>query len=94
MKVFQGDSGKFLNRVSVGFCLCNISCVLQMILKQLCGSVLKSFWKSCQQHGELWSVELKQGNQHRLGCLLGTKYKPPSRLTTNTEKEGSNSRKY
>lgn len=78
MQVFHGDSGKFPKRVGVGFYLCSISCVLQMILKQLCGPVLKSFGKSCQQHGELWSVELKQGNQHRLGCLLGTKYKAPS----------------
>lgn len=42
------------------FYLCNVSSVLQVVLKQLGGSVLKGFGQSCQQHGELWSVELEQ----------------------------------
>lgn len=40
--------------------LCYVAGVLQMVLKQLCGSVLKSLRQSCQQHAELRSVELEQ----------------------------------
>lgn len=42
--------------------LCNAARVLQMILKQLGGPILKGFGKSCQQHGELWSVQLEEGD--------------------------------
>lgn len=34
--------------------------VLYVILKQFCSSILKGFWKSCQQHAKLRRVELKQ----------------------------------
>lgn len=40
--------------------LCSVASVLQVVLKQLGGSVLKGFGQSCQQHGELWSIELEQ----------------------------------
>lgn len=40
-----------------------------MVVEQLGGSILEGFGQSSQQHGELWGVELKQGNQHHLGCL-------------------------
>lgn len=43
--------------------------VLQVVVQQLGGSILESFGQSPQQHCELWSVELKQGNQHHLGRL-------------------------
>ena len=40
--------------------LCGVAGVLQVVLKQLGGSVLEGFGQSCKQHGELWSVELEQ----------------------------------
>lgn len=42
------------------FYLCYVASVLQVVLKQLCGAVLKGFGQSCQQHAELGSVELEQ----------------------------------
>lgn len=40
--------------------LCYVAGVLQVVLKQLRGSVLKGLGQSCQQHAELRSVELEQ----------------------------------
>lgn len=40
--------------------LCDVAGVLQVVLKQLGGSVLEGFGQRCQQHGELGSVELEQ----------------------------------
>ena len=42
------------------FYLCNVASILQVVLKQLGGTVLKRLGQSCQQHCELWSVELEQ----------------------------------
>ncbi|TNN85741.1 hypothetical protein EYF80_003988 [Liparis tanakae] len=36
--------------------------IKKVVLKQLGGSVLEGFGQSCQQHRELWSVELEQGD--------------------------------
>lgn len=43
--------------------------VPQVVVQQLGGSVLEGFGQGAQQHGELWSVELKQGDQNHLGRL-------------------------
>lgn len=43
--------------------------VLQVVVQQFGGSVLKRFGKSSQQHGELGGVELKQSDQNHLGRL-------------------------
>lgn len=40
--------------------LCYVARVLQVVLKQLRGAVLKGFGQSRQQHAELGSVELEQ----------------------------------
>lgn len=36
--------------------------VPQVVVQQLGGPILKGFGQSAQQHGELWCVELKQGD--------------------------------
>jgi len=46
-----------------------IARVLQVIVKQFCGSILECFGQGSQQHCELWGVEFKQGDEHDLGCL-------------------------
>lgn len=43
--------------------------VLQVVVQQFGGSILEGLGQSSQQHGELWGVELKQGDQHHLGGL-------------------------
>ena len=43
--------------------------VLEVVVQQLGGSVLEGLGQRSQQHGELWGVELEQGDQHHLGCL-------------------------
>lgn len=43
--------------------------VPQVVVQQLGGPVLEGFGQSAQEHGELRCVELKQGDQHHLGCL-------------------------
>ena len=43
--------------------------VPQVVLQQLGGSVLEGLGQRSQQHGELWGVELEQGDQHHLGGL-------------------------
>lgn len=40
--------------------LCYVASVLQVVLEQLCGSILKGFGQGCQQHAKLGRVELEQ----------------------------------
>lgn len=46
-----------------------IAGVLQVVVEQFGGPVLEGLRQRSQQHGELWGVELKQGDQHHLGGL-------------------------
>lgn len=61
--------------VSVCVCVCYRSDatasagVAQVAMQQLCGAILKGLGQSSEQHRELRRVQLKQGNQHHLGCL-------------------------
>lgn len=43
--------------------------VLQVVVQQLGGPVLKGFGQGSQEHGELRGVELEQGDQHYLRRL-------------------------
>lgn len=47
----------------------SIAGVLQVIMQEFGGPILESFRQCSQEHGELWCVQLKQGDQDHLSGL-------------------------
>lgn len=48
---------------------CSIAGVLQVIMQEFGGPILESFRQCSQEHGELWCVQLEQGDQDHLRGL-------------------------